>query len=58
MLIKENDTHKSYPIQFAGYAGNTMDAHFENEIKNDRATNPTSSNLLGNTPAPNIEINT
>lgn len=56
VVTKVNDSYKFYPSRFIGYTCNSMDAHLENGSRDGRETNPAISEILGNKPVPNTEL--
>lgn len=56
VVTKVNDSYKFYPSRFIGYTSNSMDAHLENGSRDGRETNPAISEILGNMPVPNTEL--
>lgn len=56
VATKINDSYKFYPSRFIGYDSNSMEAHLINEHRDGRETNPAISEILGNKPIPNTEL--
>lgn len=56
LVLYENGRYQFYPSRFIGYAGNSMEAHLNNEDKDGRETNPVISKIMGSNPRPNPEF--
>lgn len=56
VAVKENNKYKFYPSRFIGYANNNMATHLNNGLRDGRETNSAISIILGDQPAPNLEL--
>lgn len=56
VVTKSDDSYKFYPSRFIGYTSNSMEAHIDNVHRDGRKTNFAISEILGNKPVSNPEL--